>query len=435
MTREKDGPKGAGLHLLGNALKSFMTTQVGGFLSRELTQFMWAAILLGLLACLSCAPKPKPGPKFMLLDREKARQLLLTLDLSNQGLHKWEELDKALGKSLHYVQNKEGMALNIPGGITISWDQVRRTLSRLRELLPAVDKNPELLLDEFDFYLLTKDQLFTGYFEPQLDASLEKRPGYPYPLYGLPKDLKVADLGRFHPRWQGQKLVYRISRDHIEPYYARREIDGGHVLVGKAPVLAWAKNLLDVFILQIQGSGQLLLPNGERRYVGYAGKNGRQYVSLGRYLVEQGYLQYADLSLETIYDFLEQREDLLPEILFVNPSYVFFRFNKQGPLGAMGEPLTPLVSLAVDPASIPLGGVMFFQVDLPAPDTRDQDSKVANCEATTPPVRLGLAQDVGGAIKGDHLDLFCGTGQRAMDIAGQLKARGQVCLLLGKQAK
>jgi len=231
-----------------------------------------------------------------------------------------------------------------------------------------------------------------------------------------------VDLGRFHPRWQGQRLMYRLQANQVVPYHTRAEIDGQQALQGKAEVLAWLKDPVEAFFLHIQGSGQLELEDGRTRYIGYAGKNGHEYVSLGRVLVDRGYLRYEDLSMQSIQTFLDHNPELMPEILFTNPSYVFFQLREDGPYGALGRKLTPMVSLATDPSVIPLGALVAMEVDLPGDTSKDTL------------VGLGLAQDVGGAVKGHHVDLYCGSGPGAGHLAGRLKTRGRLCIMVSNSA-
>jgi membrane-bound lytic murein transglycosylase A len=367
---------------------------------------------------------PVQSKDFRRLSAREAGKVVRKLDLRRQGLGSWTELREPLRKSLDYAAAKPPNRAACPAGdLDIQWIDIRKTLRDMLDLLPRLDENPGLLAERFRWYRLDPGPLFTGYFEPLIPASMEPRPDYPYPIYGVPENLKVAHLGRFHPRWDGEVLVYRVENGTVVPYYDRKSIEGGNVLRDSAPVIAWAKDPLDVFFLQIQGSGRLVLPDGKVRRIGYAGKNGRQYVSLGRVMAERGYLSMDELSMRSIRDYLQEHSDLLPEILYTNPSYVFFRIAEGGPYGAMGKELTPMVSLATDPGLLPLGSVMAYAVDLP----RRQGPNRPLCG-------LGLSQDVGGAIQGAHLDIFCGAGKRARDRAGHLKNRGSLYLLLSKDA-
>lgn len=397
-------------------------------LSRSLLSGKWSVpgnaclALLALVFIWSCQPGPPPkGLKP--LDPERTRDVAERMAPEKQNLEDWSDLRPGLERSLEYVRSQQKQEANATGiyGVDISWSDLEASLERMLKILPRLEREgPSLLAEHFRFYRLQPKSLFTGYFEPTLRASLEKRPGYDVPLYGLPEDLQVADLGRFHTRWEGETLVYRIEDGSIEPYFSREEIRNHPDFREKAPVLAWAKDRMEVFILQIQGSGKLKLPDGSIRHIGYAGKNGRPYRSLGLVLKEKGYLDASSLDMWSISGFLEDNPRLLPEILDTNPSFVFFELKEDGPYGAMAKKLTPMVSLATDTSIIPLGTPLVYQVDLPERDSED----------TLRVTGLGMAQDVGGAITGHHLDLFTGSNDRAKYMAGHLKEKGSVYLLL-----
>ncbi len=390
----------------------------------------WAARVCGAAAlvtlCLLWGCHPGPPPKGLHpVAPEKAEGVAERMAPERQDLSSWKDFRPALKRSLEHVrrQRRKGVPGTKVYGVRIPWDRVEVTLERLIALLPRLEREgASLLAEHFRFYRLQPDPLFTGYFEPTIQASLEKRPGYDVPIYGVPKDLRVANLGRFHPRWEGQRLVYRVDEEGIEPYYSREAIREHPDFRDKAPVLAWAKDRVEVFVLQIQGSGKLELPDGRIQHVGYAAKNGRRYRSLGRVLKEQGYLEPDSLDMWSISSFLEDNPYLLPDILDTNPSFVFFRKRDDGPFGAMNKKLTPMASLATDPSVIPLGMPLVYRVRLPERDAKD----------TVPLTGLGTAQDVGGAITNHHLDLFCGSSAKAKYRAGHLKDKGSVYLLLAR---
>jgi membrane-bound lytic murein transglycosylase A len=336
-------------------------------------------------------------------------------------LDSWQDLAQPLQRSLNALKPKEKdlVVLN-SSELQLTVEDLRASLRHMLHILPDLEADSGLLAKEFTCYELQPGPLFTGYYQPQIAGSLERTSDYLYPLYALPRDLQSVTLGRFHPRWEGQRLIYRIQNGKVVPYHSRAAIDGQDVLEGKAEVIAWARDALDVFFLHIQGSGQLELRNGETVHIGYAGKNGHEYVSLGRVLVDRGHMNYQGLSMQSIRTFLNHHPELMPEILFTNPSYVFFRLRPDGPYGALGQILTPMVSLATDPKTVPLGAMLALEVDLPG---KESGAKLLG---------LGLAQDVGGAIKGRHVDLYCGSGREAGQIAGRLKSQGRLCQMLSK---
>lgn len=379
------------------------------------------AVCVGVLLLVGGCRAPVERPGLVPVDQRRALDLSRQLDPGSQDMAGWTELAPALSRSLEYVKARSGgePPLLIDGTV-VSWGGLAESLERLLAMLPRLDGDPDLLARSFTWYELRPGPLFTGYYEPLVPASLEPDPEYPHPIYGLPEDLKQADLGAFHPRWKGQRLLYRVQDGEIEPYFERSEIDEGRALHGRGLEVAWARDLVDVFFLQIQGSGMLLLPDGSRQRIQYAGKNGRQYVSLGRILVERGHLPADGVSMQAIRKVLAEHPEEMAELLHTNPSYVFFRLEQDGPYGAMGKVVTPLVSLATDPKVLPLGALTVVDLGLPVPGSPDR----------LPFVGIGLPQDTGGAITGHRVDLFCGSGPRAEHLAGHLQDRGKIFVLL-----
>ena len=194
-------------------------------------------------------------------------------------------------------------------------------------------------------------------------------------------------------------------------------------LAGAAPVIAWVDDPVDAFFLHVQGSGRIALAGGGMLRVGYAGKNGHAYVSIGRALIERGALARADVSLQSIRAWLAANPGEAAAVLALNPSYVFFReLHGEGPLGAQGVPLTPGRSLAVDRRFLPLGAPLWLDVMAPASDPAAADRRLR---------RLVIAQDTGGAIRGPlRGDLFWGFGAEAESVAGRMKHPGGYVLLL-----
>ena len=236
-----------------------------------------------------------------------------------------------------------------------------------------------------------QDGLLTGYYEPELDASLTETARFRHPLHGPPDDLP--------PVW--------LTRAEI----AAR---GGAGL----RTLAWIEDPLEAFLAHVQGSVRLRLPDGQVMRLGFAGRNGHPYRSIGAELVARGAVPAAEMSLDAIRAWAAAHPAELPALLDTNPSYVFFRPRDPagGPLGAMSRAVTAGHSLAVDPGHIALGGPVW----LAAPGL---------------PPRLCVAQDTGSAIRGrGRADLFCGSGAAAGRMAGALKAAARLWPLRPRDA-
>jgi len=387
---------------------------------------LWAGIfsLSALLFLAGCA-KEVAKPHFRAVSSWTGHRLSRGLDPANQKLRSWMDLEESLLRSLSFVESKPKHALAVRcGHPDLTWGRVHASLARLLILLPRLDKEPELLAENFTWLEVYPRPLMTGYYLPYLEAGLEEGPDYPYPIYALPPEMKGLDLGRFHHRWEGWTLQYRLEDGEAVPYFDRNAIDFQEALKGRDLEIAWTGDLTDLFFLHIQGSGLLHFPDGTKKYALYAGKNGHPYVSLGRVLIERGCLTREDVSMRSIREFLAQNPEKMEELFSQNPSYVFFKLGDEGPFGAMGRLLTPMVSMAVDPKFLPLGSVLVFKSTLPPAGPGLEETEITG---------LSLAQDTGGAIKGNRLDYYCGAGPRVEYMAGNIKARTKAYLLLVRE--
>lgn len=261
--------------------------------------------------------------------------------------------------------------------------------------------------------------VITGYYVPDLQGSRTPDENYRYPVLAVPDDLLVVDLGALYPDLKGRRLRGRIEGRRVVPYWSRTEIDTGQApTAGKE--LFWVKDPVDLFFLHIQGSGRISTEEGERVMVNYADQNGHPYRSIGRLLLESGALTRDQMSAQNIKAWGRRHPDKVLQLLGENPSYVFFRSTEQdltSPPGALGYPLTPERSLAVDPSAIPLGAPVFIATTWP--------------DSSSPLQQLMVAQDTGGAIKGAvRADFFWGLGNEAGAKAGRMKQDGRLWVLL-----
>jgi len=392
------------------------------------TVFLFLALLV--LAAAGCGPeatRPLPvdmEPTYVPVAEGDAGTLAAHLSPRLQGAESWCGLRPVLEQNLDYIRRRpqDAVCVNRPG-LTLTWGMLGDSVAELISVLADLDRDPRLLAERFRWLRLAPGTLLTGYYEPWLKASLTPDDTYRYPLYGVPDDLRTLDLGAFHPRWKGQTLTYRVGGDGVEPYPDREAIDGQGVLADRGLEVAWAADPVDVFFLQIQGSGRLDLPDGTCRHILYGGKNGRQYRSLGKLLIERGHIPREEMSMQRIRTFLNDNPDIAADLLFENPSYVFFRLADQGPYGSMGSILTPRVSVAVDRRVVPLGSVVALKTALTDYGTGESE----------PFLSLMAAQDTGGAIQGTRMDLFCGTGPEAEQLAGHLQEDSEVFMLVSRK--
>ena len=272
-----------------------------------------------------------------------------------------------------------------------------------------------------------KRVLFTGYYEPVYEGSLTPDETFKFPLYRPPDDLIRIDLSPFNEKFKGEGIVARIDGKKVLPYYSRVQIDRDRVLAGKGLELAWLKNRLDVAFLHIQGSGRLKLPDGKDLSVNYRASNGQAYRSIGRYMIEKGFLTRETMSMQAIRKYLTENPQAMDEVLYHNPSYVFFRRVDSGPLGSLGVLLTPGRSIALDPGVFPKGAIGFVSSQKPLVDEKGEIT------GWTPFSRFVLNQDAGGAIKGaGRADIFWGSGSYAEVASGHLQHDGELYILIKK---
>lgn len=338
-----------------------------------------------------------------------------------------DSLKAAIGQSLRYLKRLPperriglGRDWTTAQGLTDSLEQTLRLLDRYG-LGPRFH---QALRDEFVFYAASDSVLFTGYYEPLLEGTETKDEVHTTPLLGRPKDLIGLNLKDFG--MDSRIIRGRLDGQRLVPYHTREQIDQG-ALEGRAPVLAWV-DPVEAFFLQIQGSGRVRLPDGRQILVNYADQNGHPYVSLGRYMIDQGLMEKKDVSLQSLKDYLRAHPQEAPGLLAQNPSYVFFRTVDEGPLGCLGVPLTPGRSLALDRRVYPDACLGLIRVNLPL----IEEGRITGWEER---LRLVLIQDTGGAIRGaSRADIFFGYGDEAELGAGNMKETGRLFILVHKGA-
>ena len=255
----------------------------------------------------------------------------------------------------------------------------------------------------------------TGYFEPQIFGSRVKNEKYQVPVYRRPDNLIDVDLGLFSEALKDKRIRGKVDGTKLVPFEDRAQIDDG-ALAGQGLEIAWAQDYIDLFFLQIQGSGRLALPGGGIMRIGYAGQNGQDYTGIGKLMRERGLLADGKTNMQGIVEWLRAHPQEGMQIMRENKSYVFFtELTGAGPLGAMGHPVVARTSVAADRMFVPLGAPVFLDM---AHDIADG---------------LWVAQDTGGAIKGaNRFDTFWGAGEQAAQIAGGMSSNGQALLFLPK---
>lgn len=263
-----------------------------------------------------------------------------------------------------------------------------------------------------------RQALFTGYYEPEIQASRTRQGGFQTPIYGAPRDLVTANLGLFRKELAGIRIYGHVTAARFVPFPPRAKIDADGL--SDAPVLLYANDPVAVFFLHIQGSGRARLDDGSMLRLAYAGQNGWPYTPVGRVLIAKGALNRAQMSMQAIRAWLRVHPAEARTLMESDESYVFFQEAPigdpgLGSPGTEGVPLTPEGSIAVDPSLHALGVPMYAVAETP----------VFSC--------VCIAQDTGGAIKGPaRADVFWGFGPRAESIAGGMKSNGSLYVLLPK---
>jgi membrane-bound lytic murein transglycosylase A len=397
--------------------------------SKTAVILMTAAALL-IAGCP--APIKKPPAESALVRKSAFSYPDFTDDLEFDGL------EYSILKSMDYLQK-------VPADRMYQFGPDRydaaHLMQSLQQFLDFIRTNPSSRdLEKFirSNYLVYqsvgRDQegevLFTGYYEPHLNGRLQQDDEFRFPIYGLPTDLMKIDLSDFDEKYDGQSIVGRCTGQTVVPYHDRREIDEENVLADKAEPLAWIKDPVDAFFLQIQGSGKIFLDTGEVINVHYNGSNGRPYRSIGKLLIESQKIPQEEMSMQKIRSYLHEHPEEMAPVLNYNPSYVFFKLEPEGPLGYLNVLLTPGRSLALDRRIFPPAALAFIQTKKPVVDSTGRIDSWEDCS------RFVLNQDTGGAIKGPgRADLFWGSGPYAEIAAGHLAHTGKLFFLILKPDK
>ena len=345
-----------------------------------------------------------------------------------------DSLQEALERNLQYLGKLSPDHGFIYGPDRYTCRQVMESQIALLEMIRSVSGPKELndrVRKEFVVYKAAGRDgrvLFTGYFEPILQGRLRPDSIFKYAIYRKPDDLIKVDLSLFNEEFKGKSIVARIAGKSVIPYYSREQISEGMALEGRNLELAWLKDPVDVAFLQIQGSGRLDLGEGKWTRVGYSETNGRPYRSIGRYLIEHGFISEEDMSMQAIRRCLESRPDMVEEVLNYNPSYIFFRdLGESPPVGSIQVPITPGRTLALDSRFFPPGAIAWMKAQ--KPKVNDQGQLVS----WEPFSRFVMNQDTGGAIKGPgRADLFWGSGPYAELAAGHMRQEGELYILIKK---
>jgi len=311
---------------------------------------------------------------------------------------------------------------------------------RLLESQSDAAELDRLIKERFDIYQMagrdsTGTVIFSSYYEPTLEASLNYSEEYKYPIYAKPDDLISINLEDFNEKFRGEKLTGRLKNGAIVPYLTREEIDFEGAFEGKGLELAWIKNRADILDLHTEGSGRLALPDGREIKANFASTNSHKFKGWLTAMIEIGALPREGISHEKGLEYLNKYPEKVRAILSLNKRYVFFKLEQpadpeEGPTGTYGLPLTGWRSIAMDNALVPMGAIAYMRTTMPDVDAegvllgRKEDSRFVFC------------QDTGGAIKGPgRVDFYAGNGKKSRTFAFKLWDPGVLYLLILKEQK
>lgn len=373
--------------------------------------------------------EPQPKIKPIVLSDKNASDVVDRTKIPDK------DLMNALEKSIAYYRKISPTTQFSFDTTTYSAHEMMMSLKLFQKIVEENAGSPKNFLqhldDSFDVYEsknTKKSALITGYYAPVLSGSFVKTNEYTVPLYPMPQDLITARLKKFALAHSRHDIEGRLVGDEMIPYYTREQINAG--ALKEKPIL-YIHSKIDAFLLGVQGSG-IIEVDGKKYYVGYAGKNGQPYTSIGKVIYNEKLMDPDKINMQSIKAFLEQNSSLQDYILNQNKSYVFFKFNKQpGVFGSLGVALTAKASVAMDNDLMPKGALCYIKTSVPK---KIDGLFVVPRSEREPFEKFFVVQDTGGAITGGgRVDIYFGEGDEGLFYAGQTASRGEVYFLVAKK--
>jgi membrane-bound lytic murein transglycosylase A len=346
-----------------------------------------------------------------------------------------KSLETAIDRSLQYYDKIKETSLRY-GDRDIPIATLKASLLAFREILRdknSIEAKMNRIEETFDFIPPTgRDEpprvIFTGYYIPILEGSEFKTARYRYPLYRKPDDLIVVNLRKFDGKYRSEQVLGRLDQGELIPYHTRDDIDRKGALGNRRLELLWVDDPIALYSLHVQGSGKIRMPGGRTVVVSYASSNGWPFRSISTRLVEKEQLTAQEISYPRVQQYLKENPNELSDLFSYNDRYIFFRRVEREPLGSLQVPVTSGRTIATDPDVYPRGALALIKTQKPLFNTDGQ------IRQWVPFTRFVLNQDAGAAIKGPgRVDIFCGDGPNAEQLAGSFKEKGEIYILLIKE--
>jgi len=384
-----------------------------------------ALFVLFLAGCTqSQLPVKKPITKQTVQEKKPIKKQSIVKQETQKDFVQFKKFSKAHLKQIEFSEIDGFEADDLQKALKVFVKDCRASKRKLllRDVCKKAfeaDDAKEFFMNNFYIYkLLNKDGsdkgLITGYYEPILNGSLQKTKRFKYPIYKIPSNLITVDVTEF-PQLKGMKIRGKVVGNKLVRYPERKDIPKEKNL----KPICYVDDKIDLFFMHIQGSGKVKLQNNEIININYAAQNGRGYYAIGKALIKRKALKKSEVSLQSIKKWLKEHPKEVDEILNLNKSYIFFEEGNKGATGALGIELVANRNIAVDRRYIPLGLPVFIQTKNPV------TKKDMNL--------LTVAADVGGAIKGKiRADFYFGSGDEAGQMAGVMKEKGKLIVLLPK---
>lgn len=392
-----------------------------------------AAAVWVLIALAACVPRGSPAtPDPQSSPPAAATLVAATLPPGLEDDADPATLRTAVEHSLAWLRTVPPDTVFDYGIRSVTAREMATALGELHAILETAPDPPTLrawVLSRFDVTESVGappgEVLVTGYYEPVIAGARAPSARARVPVHSRPSDLVTAHLRDFREELPAERIAGRLEEGRLVPYFTRREIQEAGALDGRGLEIAWVEDRVDLFFVEVQGSGAIRFPDGTEMRIGYAASNGRPYRSIGRLLIEEGRIPAERMSMQAIRAYLEANPGEVSRILNQNPSYIFFRELDTPPLGFLGVPVTGGRSIATDSRLFPPGALAFLDTTRP---TLDAEGRVIE---GAPLRRFVLNQDTGGAIRGaGRVDFFWGRGDEAEELAGRMQQQGRLFFLV-----